>query len=68
METVRKRTCQERFELRLTTEELKKLRWLKARLARSATYIIREGIEARYEEERRVMLIQAGFPDGKVPS
>lgn len=43
------------------------LGWLKMRLHRSGNAIVRAAIRRMYEEERRAMLVQAGFQDGKVP-
>ena len=67
MDHVEKRSCEKRFEARLSAEHARKLAWLTVRLSRSGNGVVRAAIDRMYEEEQRVMLIQAGFPNGKVP-
>jgi predicted HicB family RNase H-like nuclease len=67
MDQVQKRTCEKRFELRITNRQHTKLVWLATRLNRSGNALVRDMIDRLYEEEQKVMMIQAGFPDGRVP-
>lgn len=67
MDRVPRNSCQERFELRITSDQRRKLDWLCSWLNRSGNGVVRVAIERMYSEEQRIMLAQAGFPDGRVP-
>jgi hypothetical protein len=51
----------------LTDEHAQMIAWLRDRLNRSGNSVVRVAITRMYKQEQREMLIQAGFPDGRVP-
>lgn len=66
MGRAQRRTCSERFEVRLKKSEKADLEWLCARLDISGNTAIRMAIKMLCEKERHAILLEAGIPGGQL--